>query len=430
MDFSACLDYLYGLQRFGIKLGLENMQALKACLPTLQEPSPCIHVAGTNGKGSVSALLAEILRHSGLRVGLYTSPHLHCFTERIRIDNEPITCHEMVHLTETVRQAAGNLPVTFFEATTAMALLAFKERQVDIAVIETGLGGRLDATNIVEPLLSLITPISLDHSEHLGNSLPEIAAEKAGIIKPGVPVVVGKQSPDVVEVFLSSAAGHDAPVHLAERDFSCHGCHDNLSVDAGGTSLEGLSCALPGKHQLDNFAQAVAGALLLREQGLPVSESAIRKAGKTIHWPGRLEWLGKDHKVLLDVSHNRAGIDCLADFLAEQNVSRIHLITGLSGERKPEEVLMPLVQYAAAIYAVPVSYGRSVPTKQVVSWARKQNLSVTEYSSAAGGLTAALKYAHHNEPVVACGSLYMVAEIRQELLAMTLPGKVEAAGSL
>ena len=156
MNFQASLDYLYGLQLFGVKLGLENMQALKARLPLLQEPLPCIHIAGTNGKGSVSVLLAEMLRHSGLRVGLYTSPHLHCFTERIRIDGKPIDRNEVATLAETIRQAAVNIPVTFFEATTAMALLAFKEHQVDIAVIETGLGGRLDATNIVEPQLCLI----------------------------------------------------------------------------------------------------------------------------------------------------------------------------------------------------------------------------------------------------------------------------------
>jgi len=184
VDFSASLDYLYGLQRFGVKLGLQNMRELKARLPLLRDPLPCVHVAGTNGKGSVSVLLAEMLRHSGLRVGLYTSPHLHCFTERIRINGVPIGRNEIALCVEKIRQAAEDVPVTFFEATTAIALLAFKEHQVDIAVIETGLGGRLDATNIVEPRLCLITPISMDHNEHLGESLASIATEKAGIINP------------------------------------------------------------------------------------------------------------------------------------------------------------------------------------------------------------------------------------------------------
>jgi dihydrofolate synthase/folylpolyglutamate synthase len=416
VDFSASLDYLYSLQRFGVKLGLENMQALKARLPALQEPLPCIHVAGTNGKGSVSVLLAEMLKHSGMRVGLYTSPHLHSFTERIRIDGVPVARHEITALAETVRQAAGDIPVTFFEASTLMALLAFNEYQVDIAVIETGLGGRLDATNIVEPQLCLITPISLDHSEHLGSSLSEIAAEKAGIIKSGVPVVIGKQSPEAAKVILSVAADHDATVSLADRDFSWRGDHDNLSVDVGDSHLDGLGCALAGVHQLDNFAQAVASVLQLRKQGVVITDHAIRKAGRTTLWPGRLEWFGSSRQVLLDVSHNQAGITCLANYLAEQKLARIHLVTGLSGERDPAEVLMPLVKYAAAIYAVPVPYGQSVSTKQVVDWARTQTLPTSEYVTAADGLAAALIEAKPHDPVVVCGSLYLVAELRQELL--------------
>ena len=416
MNFSASLDYLYGLQRFGIKLGLENMRALKARLPTLEAPLPCIHVAGTNGKGSVSVLLAEMLKHSGLRVGLYTSPHLHCFTERIRINGVPVARKELSALAETVRQVSKGIPLTFFEATTAMALLAFKEHQVDIAVVETGLGGRLDATNIVEPQLCLITPISLDHSEHLGSSLAEIASEKAGIVKSGVTVVVGKQEPEVAAVILAAAADLDVAVHLAGRDFCWQGKHDNLSIEAGDNHLGGLRCALAGEHQLDNFAQAVAGALQLRKQGIAVTDAAIRKAGRTVVWPGRLEWLGSSRQVLLDVSHNRAGITCLADYLAEQNVSRIHLVTGLSGERDPAEILMPLVKYAVAVYAVPVSFGQSVSTKQVVTWAEQQGLRVSEHAVAAEGLAVALKRAKQNEPVVVCGSLYLVAELRQDFL--------------
>jgi len=416
VDFSASLDYLYGLQRFGIKLGLENMRALKARLPALEEPLPSVHIAGTNGKGSVSVLLAEILKHSGLRVGLYTSPHLHCFTERIRINNVPISRKEMAVLAESVRQVSKGIPLTFFEATTAMALLAFKEHQVDIAVIETGLGGRLDATNVVEPQLCLITPISFDHSEHLGSSLAEIAAEKAGIIKSGVPVVIGKQELEVAEVLIAAATNHEATAHLADRDFRWQGTHDNLSIDVGDSHLGGLSCALAGEHQLDNFAQAVAAAFLLREQGVAVTDAAIRKAGKTVVWPGRLEWLGNSRQILLDVSHNRAGITCLANYLAEQNMSRVHLVTGLSGVRDPAEILMPLVKCAVAVYAVPVSYSPSVSTKQVVAWAEQQRLLVSEHAVAADGLAAALKGAKPNEPVVICGSLYLVAELRQDIL--------------
>jgi dihydrofolate synthase/folylpolyglutamate synthase len=416
VDFQTSLDYLYGLQQFGIKLGLENMQALRNRLALLQEPLPSVHVAGTNGKGSVSITLAEILRHSGLRVGLYTSPHLHCFTERIRIDNIPVDRNEAAELAAVVRQAAGDLPITFFEATTAMAFLAFRRHMVDVAVIETGLGGRLDATNIIEPQLCLLTPISLDHCEHLGFTLAEIASEKAGIIKPGIPVVVGKQAAEAAEVILSVAAGHGAEVLLAGRDYTWHGDHDNLCFSSDISRLDGLHCMLAGAHQLDNLAQAAAGALQLRAQGLAISDSAIRRACETVAWPGRLEWQGNPRRVLLDVSHNLAGITSLAEYLVAQNIHAIHLVTGMSGARKPAEVLMPLAKFTGAVYAVPVPFGQSVPPSQIVAWAKEQGLPVAEYPCAGDGLAAALKNAGSGSPVVVCGSLYLVADLRRELL--------------
>ena len=413
MDFQSSLDYLYGLQRFGVKLGLENMRELKARLPLLLEPLPCIHVAGTNGKGSVSVTLSEILKQSGLRVGLYTSPHLHCFTERIRINGVPVERQEVAALAAVVRVAAGNIPVTFFEAATAMALLAFKARQVDLAVIETGLGGRLDATNIVEPQLCLITPVSLDHQEHLGETLNEIAAEKAGIIKPGIPVVVGKQEPEAVAVILAAAAGQGAAVKLAGRDYCWKGDHENLSFESGRMQIDGLRCTLAGRHQLDNLAQSVAGAVQLREQGVAIPDAAIRNACRQVSWPGRLEWQGRSRQVLFDVSHNHAGINCLADYLAEQHLSGIHLVTGMSGCRVPAEALMPLVKFASAVYAVPVSYETSVPTAQIVGWAEEHGLPAVEYATADGGFAAALQNAGHQATVVVCGSLYLVAELRK-----------------
>jgi dihydrofolate synthase/folylpolyglutamate synthase len=421
VNFTASLDYLYGLQRFGIKLGLENMQVIKSRMPLLQRRLPCIHVAGTNGKGSVSIMLAEILRHSGMRVGLYTSPHLYCFTERIRIDGKPVSQDEVALLAEKVRVAADGVPVTFFEAATAMALLAFQEHRVDIAVIETGLGGRLDATNIVEPQLCLVTPISRDHSEHLGETLAEIAAEKAGILKPGVPVVVGRQSPEALEVVLSAASSLDAQVCLAGRDFCCTGDHGNLLVVVGCESIRNLSCSLVGRHQQDNYAQAIAAAIKLREQGLPVTDVAIREAGRTVVWPGRLEWWACRQKILSDVSHNRAGIGCLADYLKELQIAKIHLVAGLSGKRAPEEVMMPLKNLVASVYAVPVCYGPGVPTSRIAAWAAGVALPCTEYFSAEAGLAAAVADCGEKSPVVICGSLYLVAELSQRFKEGALP---------
>jgi len=421
VNYTASLDYLYGLQRFGVKLGLENMRAIKNRLPPLQETLPCIHVAGTNGKGSVSIMLAEILRHSGLRTGLYTSPHLHCFTERIRIDGEPISREDVALLAEKVRVAADGVPATFFEATTAMALLAFQEHRVDIAVIETGLGGRLDATNIIEPQLCIVTPISRDHCEHLGETLTEIAAEKAGILKPGVPVVVGRQKPEALEVVLDTASLLDAPVCLAGRDFSWGDDHDGLLVDVGSDRFDGLSCSLDGRHQRDNFTQAIAAAVKLREQGLPITDAAIREAGRTAFWPGRLEWWPCRHKILTDVSHNRAGIGCLADYLADLQITKIHLVVGLSGERDPEEVMMPLENFVASVYAVPVCYEPTVPTARLANWAAGLGLPCKEFHSAEAGLAAAVASSVDETTVVICGSLYLVAELRQQLQEGSLP---------
>lgn len=415
MDFSSSLEYLYGLQRFGIKLGLQNMRVMQERLPLLQNPLFCVHVAGTNGKGSVSVMLAEILKHSGLRTGLYTSPHLHCFTERIRIDGVPLAFAEVAALATTIRHAAGDLPVTFFEATTAMALLAFRNASVDIAVIETGLGGRLDATNIVNPKLCMITPVSMDHTQQLGNSLAEIASEKAGILKTNVPVVVGRQTPEVIKVIQTAAEKCAATVSLSGRDFFRKGDHGKLMIVVGDSQFSDLTCALPGEHQLDNYAQAVAGAVQLRAQGIAISDSAIRRAGETVRWPGRLEWFGGTQKVLLDVSHNRAGIACLVDYLTAQGVSRFHLVTGLSGERDPEEVLLPLVKSTVAVYAVPVLCDQSITTAKISSWAKSHDLPVSEYSDASAGLDAALCEAGHEVPVVVCGSLYLAAELRRKL---------------
>ncbi|NIQ11008.1 MAG: bifunctional folylpolyglutamate synthase/dihydrofolate synthase, partial [Gammaproteobacteria bacterium] len=268
------------------------MRALQDRLPELQKQPPCIHVAGTNGKGSVSVMLAEIFQQAGYKVGLYTSPHLHDFGERIRINGKAATSEEIIVLTEAVRAVSMDLPITFFEATTAMALLAFHRQKVDIAIIETGLGGRLDATNIVESKLSLITPVSYDHSEHLGECLEGIAAEKAGIIKARTPVVVGKQVPEVVAVLRQVALSQNAEIIIADDDYSWAGSLQRFHVDMKSSKVENLRCNLAGAHQADNFAQAVVAALKMRSFGFAVNDHHIRSAGQNLSWPGRLEWWG------------------------------------------------------------------------------------------------------------------------------------------
>lgn len=412
MTPAESLAYLYGLQQFGIKLGLQNVRELLGRLGNPQAGLPCVHVAGTNGKGSVSVLLAEILRHAGYRVGLYTSPHLHCFSERIRIDGEPLPLDRLPALVEALRAAGGNLPATFFEATTALALMAFRAAGVDVVVLEAGMGGRLDATNVVDPVLCLITPVSLDHQEHLGTTLAAIAAEKAGIIKAGVPVVSGVQAAESAAVLSAAAAACRAPLWQAGRDYAWGGDHAALWFRAPGVELQGLSCALAGSHQLDNYAQALAGAACLRQSGWPLADAALRQAGTTARWPGRLEWWGEPPLVLLDGAHNAAGATALARYLAEQVRRPVRLVAGLSGQRHPDEVLAPLVQQVRTLYAAPVPAGAGVAPSLLADWALARGLPARSCATVAEALAAALSERDGDDVVVVAGSLYLVAAVR------------------
>ena len=415
MNFKASLDYLYGLQRFGVKLGLENMQALQSLQPNLLGFCPMIHVAGTNGKGSVSAIIAEILKQAGFRVGLYTSPHLQCFTERIRINGTPIAKSEVVSLIKTIKQLSQNIPLTFFEATTAMALLSFQYHQVEVAVVETGLGGRLDATNIIQPSLCLITPISYDHTEHLGATLSQIAAEKAGIFKKNVPVIIGRQPPEAQGILLSIASSLGIKVGRVDKDYRWEGDHHSFSVSYHEDFIDGLTCPLPGKHQLDNFAQAVAAVFELGRQGVLSTDQAIRKAGTSLVWPGRLEWLDPKRKVLLDVSHNHAGISCLVEYLKSYGIEKALFVVGLSGQRMPKDVLTPLVCMAEKIFAVPVNFD-PVSVSEIAAWAMKSNIHCAKHESAADGFLDAISNTNGQMPIVVCGSLYLVAELREQYI--------------
>ncbi|MCM2265554.1 MAG: bifunctional folylpolyglutamate synthase/dihydrofolate synthase [Desulfuromonadales bacterium] len=411
------LAYLYGLQQFGIKLGLENIRGLLRRLGDPQADLRCLHVAGTNGKGSVSAFLAEMLRHAGYRVGLYTSPHLHEFTERIRIDGEPLGLDQLPPLVEKVKAAGAGIPATFFEATTALALLAFRQAGVEVVVLETGMGGRLDATNAVEPAACLITPVALDHQEHLGATLAAIAAEKAGIIKTGVPVVSGVQAPEAAAVIVATAAERQAELWQAGNDYQWGGDHAAMWFRGPGLSLDGLRCALAGDHQLANYAQSLAGAACLRRSHFVLPDVALRRAGETVRWPGRLEWWGEPPAILLDGAHNAAGAAMLARYL-EQRVGRpVRLVVGLSGRRRPDEVLDPLAGLIGKIYAAPVPEVATVAPEELVDWARRHHLDAAAFATPEVALTTALADRNPAEPVVVAGSLYLVAAVRSLLCA-------------
>ncbi|MDH5626309.1 MAG: Mur ligase family protein, partial [Nitrospira sp.] len=260
MTYPAAIDYLYGLQKHGIKLGLEGMTALLDAIGHPERRLRILHIGGTNGKGSTAAMAAAMLQASGMRVGLYTSPHLVEFLERMRVNGTMIAEDRLADLVEQVGAAIpAALTLTFFEVTTAMALLHFAESGVDIAVLEVGMGGRFDATNVVAPLACAITTIALDHQEYLGPTEDAIAFEKAGIIKPAVPVVIGRMGPEAGRVMQRIAAERGAPLWRLGDDFAVEGDSPACFTYRGRTRVfEGLQCGLPGRHQLDNAACAIA----------------------------------------------------------------------------------------------------------------------------------------------------------------------------
>ncbi len=338
LGYSSTVEWLFGLQMFGIKLGLDNIRDLLAELGNPHHRLAAVHVAGTNGKGSTSAFIAAALSEAGLRVGLYTSPHLVDFSERIRIDGEPLAHEDIVALASRLRPVAERMRATFFEVTTAMAFAAFADARVDAAVIETGMGGRLDATNVLTPRVSVITGIDLEHTEYLGNTLAAIAEEKAGIIKSAVPVFTAAVQVDVVDILRRRAAEHGAPFHHIEPE---QGAMRLLDIDDMRAPLrladgsEELRIAFAGAHQVRNAQLATAVVEhLARELGIADAPTAIRAGLQSVRrrtgLAARFERIARVPELVVDVAHNPAGVAALIDtWCAMRDPHRTHLVFGM-----------------------------------------------------------------------------------------------------
>lgn len=348
MTYSSAVAYLYRLQKHGIKLGLETMKALIARLGMPQTKYRVLHIAGTNGKGSTAAMAAAMLQATGYRVGLYTSPHLVEFRERIRVNGEMIAESQVAELTEQLQTLCQpDLSPTFFEYTTAMAFQHFAEARVEVAVVEVGLGGRFDATNVVTPVACVITTISLDHQEHLGNTCSAIAFEKAGIIKPGVPVVVGLLDDDAWRTIEQVASERQAAVFRLNEDFCTEGEEpQQFSYRGLGLRYDGLTCALEGRHQLDNAACALALLEAVAPQGIAVTAEAVREGLRTVNWAGRLETADRHPTIFLDGAHNPAAATALADFLMRADRSHpsrpVVLVLGMMRDKDHRGFVEPL----------------------------------------------------------------------------------------
>ena len=301
-DLSSLLKSLYSLQRHGIKLGLEHTYRLLESIGNPHDGLVLIHVAGTNGKGSTCAMISSMLRALGKKVGLYTSPHLLHFNERIRVDGFPISDQEIIMFMNKAEDDIMQIESTFFETTTAMALDHFKNNEVDVAVIETGLGGSLDSTNVINPVLSVITPVSLDHRDILGEDIVKIATEKAGIIKPGVPLILAEQEKKVERLFQKKADQVNSEIQIVKSsmvldiDFDQNGCHFSFESDL-------YHLPLIGTHQAYNAAMAVKS---VQKYDSTIKTAELQTGLKTVQWPGRLEKV--DNFIYYDVAHNQAGI--------------------------------------------------------------------------------------------------------------------------
>ncbi len=417
LSYRETLDFLYGLQRFGIKLGLTNIRSLLERLGHPEKSCQIVHVAGTNGKGSVCAGVAGLLQAAGRRTGLYTSPHLHAFGERIRVNGECIPEAEVVRLTRELRALSSDIPATFFEFTTALALRYFQERQVEWAVLEVGMGGRLDATNTVCPRVTVITPVSLDHAEHLGSDLAAIAREKGGIIKPGVPLILGPQAPRAAREIEALARAVGAPVQKFGRDFSVTLAGDQFDFRGRRFFLPGLSPRLAGAHQRENLSLALAVAEELQPLVPELNEAILRRSIAQVTWPGRLEWFPGRPSVLLDGAHNPAGAAALAAHLAGLDLGALPWIIGLSGDRRPGEILAPWLPHMAAAYVVEPRADKVVPAREIAAFLQGRGKPVYLFASPEAALIAATGEWPQAPLVVTAGSLYLAADVRRQLLS-------------
>jgi len=416
MTYREALDYLQSLQQFGFKPGLESTRRLAALVGNPHHQLAFIHVAGTNGKGSVCALLESVYRAAGRRVGLYTSPHLIRFGERIQINREPLPETDLARLTQQLKtaldqenQARPESPLgpTFFEFTTVLALLWFAEHRVELVIWETGLGGRWDATNIVTPLASVITNIALDHQRVLGSTLAAIAAEKAGIIKPGVPVLTATDAPEARAVIEFRLRELDVP---------------GLFIGPSEVANFRLKLGLLGAHQRINGALAAATVRLLRAQ-VPVSDAQLEQGLATVAWPGRLQLIRRGSQTLvLDGAHNPAGIAALKQALADLFPGRHPtLVLGVLADKDWGEMLAVLVPLAGRVVTAPVASPRTVSGEALR--AACLATGAARPIKAVGSVTEALRCTAGDPLVVITGSLYFIGEA---LAILTAGGPVAA----
>jgi dihydrofolate synthase/folylpolyglutamate synthase len=410
VTYPEAIQFLYGLRLFGAKFGLDNTFRLAALAGNPQEKLRFIHVAGTNGKGSTCAMLESIYRAAGLRAGLFTSPHLVSFRERIQVNRrlipETLVTRLLTEIQPQLKQFPADHHPTFFEVVTIMALKYFAEQNCDLVIWETGLGGRLDATNIVTPLASVITNIAFDHQQWLGNALEQIAAEKAGIIKPGVPVLTATDAPEALAVIERAAREKQAPMTIVTAEAN----HRQTSGMPAALFRDAATVGLAGEHQKINAALALATVKSLQPK-IPVRDDAIRAGLAAVNWPGRLQLIERPdgQKILLDGAHNAAGATVLRAAL-EQDFAGVGqvIIFGALEDKKWGEICNILAPVAAKVLTVPVASERTAAADELAAAFRAARPGLD--AAPAANLAAALNACKDKPFVLITGSLYLVGE--------------------
>ncbi|MBR1500139.1 MAG: bifunctional folylpolyglutamate synthase/dihydrofolate synthase [Bacteroidaceae bacterium] len=432
MTYTQAVQYLFDsaplFQNIGAaayKEGLDNTLALDAHFSHPHRNYRTIHVGGTNGKGSVSHTLAAILQAQGYRVGLYTSPHLVDFRERIRVNGKMISKKRVVEFVNEFKSQNSETAFSFFELATALAFQYFAEQKVDFAVIEVGLGGRLDCTNIIQPELSVITNISFDHIQFLGDTLPKIASEKAGIIKPGTPVCIGENvSPEVKAVFADKAREVGAPITFAEDEgevlqYTMNDCSINYETRHFGS----LCGTLAGLCQEKNTATILNSVLLLRKRGITISDKAVRKGLAEVTTMtglmGRWQILSREPLTICDTAHNKGGLSYIFRHLAALPRRRLHLVFGMVSDKDVDGVLSQLsslIPEPYSIYFTQASVRRAMPAEEVCQRASAHGLHGTAYPDVASAYAAAQKNASAEDIIYIGGSTFVVADMLKSIL--------------
>lgn len=429
MTYQQTIDFMYSkLPMFSksgstaIKGGLNNILKLCDNLGNPHQKGKFIHIAGTNGKGSVSHMLASILQSAGYKTGLYTSPHLRDFRERIKLDGEMIPESDVINFIEDMRPIVEEIKPSFFEITVAMAFYFFAKQKTDIAIIETGLGGRLDSTNIITPVISIITNIGYDHMQILGDTLQKIASEKAGIIKQSVPVVIGEKHPETTTVFMEKARSCDAKIFFASDNFHLDNWwHEGsllmIEVDEKNKpDHQKYLLDLTAQYQTKNLITVLQSCAVLKNVGLNIDEHAIKTglkhAKKSTGLHGRWETIHEHPTVITDVAHNESGIKALLEQLETTTYHKLHIILGMVKDKDIDQIL-PLLPKTATYYFANANIPRAMPAADLEAMAALHNLHGRSYDNVSDALQMALSHAQTDDLILVCGSVFLIGEIEK-----------------